>query len=111
MKLYSEEDLEAYIQYTYKLWNMIQSQYSLSTPKLVSSDPLEQYANAIASAMTQIQGQVFVNMLEPFASWMRHDCSLTGHKTPFASEDPTDTDRVVTEADYFKSRKAPAPNK
>lgn len=95
MKLwYTEADLEAYIQYTHRLWEMIQNQYSLATPKLVSSDPLEHYADAIASAITQVQGQVFVNMLEQFTFWMQHDCPLTGHKTPFPSEIPSE--HVVT---------------
>lgn len=86
--IYTEEDLEQYIEYSHRLYKKILAVFMPANPMVekVSTDPMDKYAESMKEMFQESLGtmafvqDVFRQIHEPFSMWLCHDCPLTGHK-------------------------------
>lgn len=82
---YTAEDMEQYIEYAKKLYDMVNIAFQPPQARVEKpdSDPMEKYVQAMQVVLTSQAGiveKLYFSLLKPFQIWLMDDCPLTGHK-------------------------------
>ena len=82
---YTVEDMEQYIEYARKLYDMVNNAFSPPQMKIEKgeTDPMDKYMEAvqvIATMNGDTAQKIFFSLLKNFDDWMWSDCPFTGHK-------------------------------
>lgn len=86
----TKDDTEEYIRYTKMLWDEITRQYATPSVGLADIDVPDKIKETMEAAIfSQVNIQVFSQVVETFYKWLTHDDPWTGHKAKLREEEPS----------------------